>query len=213
MYQLGAVCFQRVHFGHFGQKCTRWGFFILSRYILAILGKYVPAGGCIFSAGTFWPFWVQMYELGVFYSQPAHFGHFGRTCTGWGFLFSAGTFWPFWAKMYRLGVFYSQPVHLGQFGPKCTGWGVFTLSQYILAILGKSVPAGHFLFSAGTFWPFWAKMFWLVVIYSQPVHFGHFGRKCTGWGFFILSRYSFSANLGENVLLLSKRWATRGETV
>ena len=79
-------------------KCTGWGFFILSRYILAILGENVPTGGFSFSAGTFWPFWAKMYQLGFFilslyilailgemyqlgflYSQPVPFGHFGRT--------------------------------------------------------------------------------------------------------------------------------------
>ena len=37
----------------------------------------------------------------------------------------------------------------------------FILREYILGIMGGNVPAETFL--------------------SQPVHFGHFGRKCTGW--------------------------------
>ena len=85
-----------------------------------------------------------MYRLGAFYSQPVHFRHSRRKCTGAGFSFLAGTFWPFWAKMYQLGVFYSQPVHFGHFGRKCTCWGFFILSRYILAILGENVPAGGF---------------------------------------------------------------------
>ena len=60
----------------FGRKCTGWGFFILSWYILAILGGNVLAGGLLFSVGTFWQFRVEMYWLGIFYSQSVHFGHF-----------------------------------------------------------------------------------------------------------------------------------------
>ena len=91
-----------------------------------------------------------------------------------------------------------KPVHFGHFGPKCTSWGFFILSRYILAIVVKKVPARGFSFSAGTFWPFWAKMYQLRVFSSQPVHFGHFGRQCTGWGFFVLSRHIL-AILGQNV--------------
>ena len=218
MYGQGVFYSQPAHFGHFGRKCTSWGFLILSWYILAILGQNVPIGGFLFSAGTFspfwakmyrlggfsflagifWPFWAKMYQLGVFYSQPVHFGHFGRKCTDWGFLilswyilailgqsvptggilFSFGIFCPFWAKL--------------------TDWGCFILSRYILAILGQSVPTGGFLFSFGTFRPFWAKMYEQGAFYSQPAHFGHFGRKCTIWGFLILSWYIL-AILGQNV--------------
>ena len=69
----------------------------------------------------------------------------------------------------------------------------------MLAILGENVQVGGFLFSSGTFQSFWAKMYRLGVSDSQPVHFGHFGRKCTGLGFFVLSRYIFGI-LAENVL-------------
>ena len=107
--------------------------------------------------------------------------------------------------MYQLGVFYSQPEHFGHFGQKCTGCGVFVLSRYILATLGETVPDGVFLFSAGTFWPFWVNMYWMGIFYSHLVHFRHFGRKCTGWGFFILSRYILAAHNGQNVPAENKK--------
>ena len=92
-----------------------------------------------------------MYQLGIRYSQPVHFGHFGENVAAGNFFFSASTFWPFSAKMYRLEVFHSQQVHFGHFRRECTGWGFFIPSRYISAILGEKVPAGEFLFSAGTF--------------------------------------------------------------
>ena len=148
-----------------------------------------------------------MYQQGVFYSQPVHFGHWAKMYWLGFFLLPAGAFWPFWAKVYWLGIFQSQPVHFGHFGRKCTWWDFFC--RYILVILAENVPAGNFSISAGTFWPFWAKMyrlgifllpagafwpFWtkryqLGFFYSQPVCSGHFWRQCTGLGFFILSRY------------------------
>ena len=67
-----------------------------------------------------------------------------------------------------------------------------------MANLGENALVGGFLFSAGMFCPFWAKMYRLGVFYSQLVHFGHFGRKCTGWVFFILSWYILAIS-DENV--------------
>ena len=95
----------------------------------------------------------------------------------------AATFLPKMAKMRRLRIKNPQPVHF---------------CQYILAILDKNVPDGGCLFSAGTFWPLWAKMYRTGVFDSQPEHFGHFGRKGTGWWFFIVIRYIL-AILGEKV--------------
>ena len=129
--------------------------------------------GFLFSAGTFWPFWAKMYRLGVFSSQPVHFGHSGRKCTGWGF-------------------FYLCPYILAILGENVPPEVFFILSPYILAVLGENVPAGGFFFSAGTFWPFRAKVYRLGFFLSLPVHFGRFGLKCTGWGFVILRRSSFS---------------------
>ena len=114
------------------------------------------------------------------------------------FLFSASTFRPFWAKMYQLGVFYFQPVHFSQIGRKCTGREVLNLSGYILAILGENVQARNISFSAGIFWPIWAKTYRLGFFSSQPVHLGHFERKCTSWAFLIPSRYILVI-WGENV--------------
>ena len=198
-----------------GRKCTSWGFFILSRYILAIFGENVPVRCFIFSPGPFRPFLAKMYRLGVFYSQPVHFGHLGRKHTHGVFFYSQPVhFGHFLAKMYQLGVLYSQPVHFGQFlakmyqlgvlysqlvhfghfGGKFSGWGHFILSRSILAILSESVPDWGFLFSAGTFWPFcaklyrlgvflfssrtfcpfWAKMYRRGFFFSRPVHVGFF---------------------------------------
>ena len=167
MYRLGVFYSQPVHVGHSEQKCTGWGFSIVRWYILAISDENVPGGG---------------------------FSDFGRKCSGWGFyilsryilaisdenvpgggfLFAAGTCWPFWAKLYRLGVLYSQPVHFGHFGRKCARWESFILSPYILAVLGENVLAGGCLFSAGTLWPFWPKMYQLGIFCSQPAHYRHF---------------------------------------
>ena len=57
---------------------------------------------------------------------------------------------------------------------------------------------GVILFSAGTFWPFLAKMYRLGVFNSQLVHFSLLWRKCTGWGF-MFSAGTFLAILCENV--------------
>ena len=162
---------------------------------MAILGENVAAGGFLFSAGTFWPFCAKMYRPQILCSQPVHFGHFERKCTGCkfcvlsryinaaagGFLFSAGTFGPFWVKMYQLGSLCPQPVHFRHFGRKCTGWVSPILRRYILVILAENLPAGgfgtfwilaenfpagNFVISAGTFSAFWAKMYRLGVFYS-----------------------------------------------
>ena len=53
------------------RKCTSWGFFIHSRYILAILGDIVQAGNSLFSAGTFLPFWAKMYRCLHLYEAVA----------------------------------------------------------------------------------------------------------------------------------------------
>ena len=44
------------------------------------------------------------------------------------------------------------------------------------------------------------KMYPLWGLYPQPVHFGHFGRKCAGWGFFLLNQFIL-AILSKNVPL------------
>ena len=173
-----------------------WRRFPLCRYMLAILGENVRARN-------------------FFNPRLVHLGHFGRKCLGSEFFIfgqyivalsndkvlaanfssSACTFWAFWAKTYRLGVLYPRPVHFSHFGRKCTGWGFYILRLYILAIWGKNVPAGSFWFSGGTLWPVCEKIWRPAVFYSQLVHFGQFGRKCTGWGLFVLSRDTFG-NLG-----------------
>ena len=195
MYRLGPFHSQLVHFGHFWPKCTHRGFsfsagtfwsFWAKMYKLAVLHSQLVHLGHL---------WRKCIGPRFFILNLLHFSHFGRKCTAWGFfilnryiwailgenvppggfLFSVGTFWPFWAKMYRLGVFYSPVVHFGHFGRKCIDWGLFILSGYMLAILGGNIPAGGFSFSAGTFWPFWPKMYQFGVLYSQPVHLGQFG--------------------------------------
>ena len=70
MYRLIIFYTRRVHFGHFGRKCTPWVPFILFRYTWAIMRENMAAGGVLLSAGTVWPFGAKMYRLGVFYSQP-----------------------------------------------------------------------------------------------------------------------------------------------
>ena len=162
MYRLGVVQSEPVHFGHLRRKCTGWGLFSLSRYILAILAENVPAGYLLFPARTFSVFWAKMYWLEVSYYQLVQSGHFGRKCTAWGLfnpsryilailaenllggncLFSAATFSAFGAKMYRLGIIYSQEVRFGHFGGNSTSWSFFDPSQYIFGILGVNVPAG-----------------------------------------------------------------------
>ena len=57
--------------------------------------------------------------------------------------------------MYLLAVFGSQVVHYGHFMRKYGGRRCFTLSWYILASLGENVPAGGFLFKAGTLLAIW----------------------------------------------------------
>ena len=154
------------------------GFFLFSAgTFMAILEENVMAGGFLFSAGIFWPFWAKVYQLGVFYPQPVHYGHFWRKCTGSGFFIlswsilaileensSAGGHFilslyilAIFSKNIPTGGFYSLLVHFSLLWRKCTGWG--------------------FMFSAGTFWPFSAKMYRLRVFYSQAVHFGHPRRK------------------------------------
>ena len=93
----------------------------------------------MFLAGMFWPFWAKMYQLGVIYSQPVHFGHSERKCTGLGF---------FILSWYILAIL----------GENVPSERFFILSPYIFDIWGENVPAGGFLFSAGTFRPFRAKM-------------------------------------------------------
>ena len=199
MYRLWGFNSQPVFFfRHFGRKRTGWGFFTLLRYILPILGKNVPPGGFSFLAGTFWPFWAKMYRLGVFHSQLVHFGHISRKCISWGFFTLSRYILAIFGKNAPAGGFYSQPVHFGHFGRKCTYWGFFILSRYILAISGKNVPPRGFFFSAGTFWPFWAKMYQLGVFLFSAGTFWPFWAKMYQLGVFILSRYIL-AILGENV--------------
>ena len=38
--------------------------------------------GMFYIPGTFEPFWVKMSRLGIIYSPPVHFAHFGWKCTG-----------------------------------------------------------------------------------------------------------------------------------
>ena len=73
-------------------------------------------------------------------------------------------------------------------------------ASYILAISGKNVAVGNFLFFSCTFGPFRAEMFQMAVSYSQMVHFGHFWQNRSGRAFFILSRHIL-AILGENAPL------------
>ena len=73
------------------------------------------------------------------------------------FLFSPGAFWVFCGKMYHLVFIF--------------------LSRYILAFRGENVPALGFLVSSITFSPFRPKKDELGVLYSQLIHFGHFGAK------------------------------------
>ena len=113
------------------------------------------------------------------------------------FSFTASTFWPFVVKMYHLGNFFSQPVHFGRSERKRTSCRFFFLSRYISAILGENVPTRGFLFSAGTFWTFWAKTYRPGFFSSRRLYLCHFGRKCTSREIFVLSRYSL-AILGEN---------------
>ena len=117
------------------------------------------------------------------------FGHFW----GWGmpdighFLDRRlGPFWSTWAC--QNGRFWSiwGAARGGQFRSIFGRRVGQILSRYILAILGANAPAGGFLFSAGTFWPLGVKMYGLGVFYSKPVHVGHFWRKCSGWGIFML---------------------------
>ena len=110
---------------------------------------------------------------GNFRSQPVNFGLFWRNLRAGGLSLSAGTFWPFCVKMYRLCIFYSLPVLFCHFRQKRTRSGLFILCWFILATWGENVPAGNHLMSAGTFWPFWVKMYELRVFYSEPVHFGN----------------------------------------
>ena len=94
--------------------------------------------------------------------------------------------------------FNPQLVHFGHFGRKCLGWGFCIFGQYIVALLNEKVLAANFSSSACTFCTFWTKMYRLGVLYPRPVHFSHFGRKCTGWGFYILRLYIL-AIWGKNV--------------
>ena len=150
MYRPEISSSRAVQLGHFGQKCSRWRFFIPSRYILASLGKHGLPGVFALLISTFWPFWGKYVLASGFHYKPVQFGHFSGKCTGWeffilnwyimatlaenvpaeGFLFSAGRFWPFRGNMYRQRIFYSWPVGFGHFG--------------------KNVPAGIFVFLAGT---------------------------------------------------------------
>ena len=85
--------------------------------------------------------------------------------------------------MYWLGTLYSQSVHFGHFGRKYTCQEFLVVSPYIMAILGENVQAEKTLFSAGTFWQFWAKMY-PRGIYSHPVYFDSLGQKFTAGNFF-----------------------------
>ena len=93
--------------------------------------------------------------------------------------------------MYLLGAFYSLPVHLGHSARKYGGRRCFTLSWYILAIWGENVPAGGFLFSAGSsvvffshlvFWQFRANMERLGVVYSRSHMVAGFYENVRAWG-------------------------------
>ena len=105
MQPLGVFHSQPVHFGHFGQKCTSLGFFILSRYILVIGGENVPAGGFSFFGGTFWPFLAKMYKLWVFYSGVVHVAHFGPKSASWGFFILSRYIFAILGKKVPVGGF------------------------------------------------------------------------------------------------------------
>ena len=81
--------------------------------------------------------------------------------------------------MYLLAHFYSWGVHFCHCGSKGTSWAFVPLFQYIWAILRGKIAAGGVLLSAGTFRPSGANLYRLGNGYFEPVHFGHFGRKCT----------------------------------
>ena len=176
IYRLGIFYCQPVHFGHFGRKCTGSGFFFLSRYILAILGDNVPAGGFLFIVGAFGHFGRKCSASGFFIMNGCIVHILDENVSPRGFLLSAATCWPFWTKICRQGVVYAQLAHFGNFRRECTGLQFFIVKRYFFGILEENVPAGASSFSAGTFWPFLVKMYWPGVFCSQPVHFGHFGR-------------------------------------
>ena len=73
--------------------------------------------------------------------------------------------------------------HFGHFERKCLGWGFCIFGQDIVALLNEKVLTGNFSSSACTVLASWAKTYCLGVLYPRPVHFSHFGRECTGWGF------------------------------
>ena len=65
---------------------------------------------------------------------------------------------------------------------------------------------GVFMFSDYIFWPFGAKMYLLARFYSQRVHFGQCGRKCTSCPFVPLLQYIWAILRGKiaaGVVLLS----------
>ena len=161
--------------------------FVVNWYILATFGENAPAGGrrCFTLSRCMLAILGENVGARNFFNRRlVHFGHLKRKCLGWGFCIfgkyivallnekvlagnfssSACTFWAFWAKMYRLGILYPWPVHFSHFGRKCTAWGFYILRLYILAIWGKNVPAGSFLFSVGT----------LLAIWGQNVPAGNF---------------------------------------
>ena len=55
--------------------------FILSRYILAILGGNVPDGYLLFSGSTFWALWAEIYCQEILSRWISH--NFGQKCTRW----------------------------------------------------------------------------------------------------------------------------------
>ena len=156
---------------------------------MALLNEKVLAGNFSSSTCTFWPFWAKTYRLGVVYPGPVHFSHFVRKCTGWGLYILRLFILAIWCKNVPVGSFWFSGVTLCHSARKYVGRRRFTLNWYSLANLGENVPAGGFIFSACIFWPFGAKMYLLAVFYSQGVHFGHCGRKCTSWVFRLVDRY------------------------
>ena len=238
MYLLAVFYSQGVHFGHCGRKCTSWAFFPLFRYVWAILREKIAGGGVLPLAGTFQPFGANVYRLGNVYSEPVHFGHFGRKCTVrvlhakpvalrlfWGKNVPAPGFFMNWYVLATLGentpaggrlcfllrryimAILGENVRarnsfirvwyiLAILDENATAGVFFIFGQYIVAVLNENVLAGNFSSSACIFWPFWAKMYLLGVLHPQPVHFSHFGRKCTGWGF-LYSQLVYFRHSGE----------------
>ena len=109
-----------------------WEFYILCRYLLAILSKNL-AGNFLFSAGTSWPLLANMYPLGTFWPIWATLWPiWAKMYRLRVFLFSAGTFRPLWAKMYWLRII-KPPA--GTFSPKMAKMYRLSLQERLSALV------------------------------------------------------------------------------